>query len=204
MNTQRFPARGYGSLLAVALAAGCFGASPLPDYYTLNAAEVEAPAPALASRPELGLAVGPIEIPRYVDRPELVTRQGSHGLVPWNEHRWGGSLRTDILRAVASDLGALLGTLHVAVYPATARFPVHYRVLIDFLDFDAVPGKSVALRARWTVASGADGKALLVEEASFAEPVASPAWEDLVAAERAALGRLDRAIAEKLADLPAR
>jgi uncharacterized lipoprotein YmbA len=201
MKARRLGAHGTGSLLAVALATGCLGRSPPPDYFTLDAAPAAAPA-ALVSRPDLGIAVGPI--PRYLDRPELVTREGVHGLVPWNEHRWGGSLRSDLLGAVASDLGALLGTLRVCVYPTAARFPVSYRVLIEFLGFDAVPGRSVALRARWTVASGADGKALLVEETGFEEPVASSAWDDLVAAERAALGRLDHEIAEKIAALAGR
>lgn len=191
------------SPLALALAAGCLGGTLPPNYYTLAAAG-GASAPALAQRPELGLAVGPIEIPRYLDRPELVTRVGAHGLVPWNEHRWGGSLRADLLDAVARDLGALLGTLRVAVYPAEARFPVHYRVLIDFLALEGEPGGSVVLQAVWTVASGTDGHALVVEQSSFEQPVASAAWQDLVAAQREALARLDREIAERIATLPAR
>ena len=203
MTQHRSEARRTASLLPLLLA-GCLGSSPVPDYYTLSTAGGAATGAALAARPELGLAVGPVEIPRYVDRPELVTRVGSHGLVPWNEHRWGGSLRTDILDAVANDLGALLGTLHVAVYPTEARFHVDYRVLIDFLAFEGAPGSSVALRAVWTLASGADGKALAVEESGFEQPVGSPAWEDLVAAQREALGRLDREIAAKIASLPAR
>ena len=200
MIAPRSALRGAG-LFALGLAAGCLRGTPPPDYYTLSAAG-GASAAALAERPGLGLAVGPIEIPRYVDRPELVTRVGAHGLVPWNEHRWGGSLRTDLLDAVARDLGALLGTLRVVVYPAEARFPVHYRVLIDFRALDVEPERAVLLHAVWTVA-GADGRALLVQESSFEEPVASPGFEDLVAAQRSALGRLDREIAERIAALPA-
>jgi uncharacterized lipoprotein YmbA len=202
--TPHRPARGRAAgLLAIALLAGCFGKSPLPHFYTLSPAGGPAAGTPLAERPELGLSVGPIEIPRYVDRPELVTRQGVHGLVPWNDHRWGGSLRTDLLRAVASDLGSLLGTLRVAVYPAEARFPVHYRVLIDFVSLDGEAGRSVLLRAVWTLASGQDGRALLVQESSFEEPVGSPGFEDLVAAQRSALARLDREIAARIAALPA-
>jgi len=201
MRTPRGSIR-FAGLLALALAAGCFGKTPLPDYYTLSDQSPASVDP-MASRPELGLVVGPIAIPRYLDRPELVTRQGAHGLVPWNDHRWGGSLRTDLLDAVARDLGAMLGTLRVAVYPGEARFPVSYRVLIEFLAFDGAPGKTVSLRAVWTVA-GADGRALVVEETRLEEPVGSPAWQDLVAAQRTALRRLDGEIAARIATLPAR
>jgi hypothetical protein len=53
------------------------------------------------------------------------------------------------------------------------------------------------------VVSGADGRALGVEEAHVVQPVASASFEDLVAAQRAALGTVSQAIAAKLAGLPA-
>jgi len=196
-------ARRAAALGFLGLAVGCFGGGPRPDFFTLSAAAGMGPIEPLATRPELGLAIGPIEFPRYLDRQEMVTRDGSHRLVLWNAHRWGGSLRTDILRTMATDLGALLGTARLAVYPAEARFPVDFRVLLEIAEFDAVPGASVTLRGRFTVASGTDGRAIVIEEVSFEEPVASPAWEDLVSAQRAALGRVNREIAARIASLPA-
>jgi hypothetical protein len=192
------------ALCALACAQGCLGGGAQPDYFTLGAVAAAEPEKALATRPELGLAIGPIEFPRYLDRPEMVTRDGAHRLVVWNVHRWGGSLRTDILRAMAVDLGALLGTARIAVYPTEARFPLDYRVLLELIEFDGVPGASVTLRGRYTVASGTDGRAIAVEELRIEEPVASPAWEDLVAAQRAVLGRVNREIAARIASLSAR
>ena len=59
------------------------------------------------------------------------------------------------------------------------------------------------LRVRWTIAGAADGRALAVEESRIEQPVASASFEDLVAAESAALGTLNRQIAERMAALPA-
>jgi uncharacterized lipoprotein YmbA len=189
--------------LAAALAAGCLGPRAAPDYFTLSPAAGGTAGSALAARPELGLAVGALEFPRYLDRPEIVTRDGAHRLVVWEDRRWAGSLRTDVLRVVGDDLGALLGTSRVAVYPVEPRFPLDYRVLLELLEFEGVPARSVTLRARWTVA-GPDGRALAVEESRLEEPVAGPAWEDLVAAQSAALGRVTRRIAERIAALAPR
>jgi len=199
---RRFARRAAAQGLLL-LAVGCFGGGPRPAYFTLSAAAGAGPIQPLARRPELGLAIGPIELPRYLDRQEMVTRDGAHRLVLWNAYRWGGSLRTDILRTMATDLGALLGTTRLAVYPVEARFPVDFRVLLEIVELDSVPGASVTLRGRFTVASGTDGRAIVVEEVSVEEPVPSPAWEDLVSAQRAALGRVDRAIAARIAALPA-
>jgi uncharacterized lipoprotein YmbA len=193
--------QGAAAIGVVVLLAGCVGRGAPTQYFTLGAIAAGTAAPA-AARPELGLAVGPIEFPRYLDRPEIVTRDGAHRLVLSNANRWGGSLRSDVLRVLADDLGRLLGTSRVAVFPNEPRFRLDYRVLLDLREFEGVPGESVTLRAGWTVVSGADGKALAVEQAHVVQPVASVSFEDLVAAQRAALGTLSQAIADRLAVLP--
>ncbi|HEY8156066.1 MAG TPA: PqiC family protein [Myxococcota bacterium] len=193
---------GLAALVLAALAVGCFGATPQPDFYTLSAASGAASGPALASRPELGLAVGPIDFPRYLDRAEIVRRDGSHQLILADDHRWGGSLRSDILRVVADDLGRLLGTARVAIYPAEPRFPAAFRVLLDIREFEGIAGGTVVLRVRWTIAGAGDGRALAVEESRIEQPVVSTSIEDLVSAESAALGTLNRQIAERIAALP--
>lgn len=186
-----------------ALLVGCFGKSPRPRFYTLSPASGSAAGPALEPHPDLGLVIGPIEFPRYLDRPEIVTRDGSHRLVLADEHRWGGSLRSDFLRVVGDDLGRLLGTARVAIYPAEPRFPADYRLLLDLREFEGISGETVVLRVRWTIAAADDGRALAVEESRIEQPVASGSFEDLVAAESAALGTLNRQIAERMLALPA-
>jgi len=196
-------AAAIAALVAIAATTGCLGA-PQPRFYTLSAASgADAGAP-VASRPDLGLVVGPLEFPRYLDRPELVSRDGSHQLVVADAHRWGGSMASDVLRAVADDLGRLLATARVVVYPAAPRFDAKYRVLLDVHEFEGVLGEKVTLRVRWTIAAVKDGRAVVVHESAFEQPVASPSYEDLVSAESAALGALSREIAEQLAGLPPR
>jgi hypothetical protein len=202
------PARASRALLLATLAAlagpGCLGASPPLVFFALAAGSGDAGGPALASRPELGLVVGPLEVPRYLDRPELVTRDGAYRLVPAGAHLWGGSLSNEILRVVADDLGRLLGTARVAVYPAEPRFPADFRILLDVREFEGVPGDHVTLRMRWTVASMRDGRAVFVEESVIEQPIASKSFDDLVGAQSAALGSVNRRIAARIAELPAR
>jgi hypothetical protein len=201
MRSTALRSSGAAALIA-ALAIGCFGQTPQPEFYTLSPASGAASGPALASLPDLGLAVGPIDFPRYLDRAEIVTRDGSHRLVLADVHRWGGSLRSDILRVVADDLGRLLGTARVAIYPAEPRFPAAFRVLLDIREFEGIAGGTVVLRVRWTIAGAGDGRALAVEESRIEQPVVSTSIEDLVSAESAALGTLNRQIAERIAALP--
>jgi uncharacterized lipoprotein YmbA len=194
-----FAAGFAATLVAAALVTGC-ARGPATQYYRL--ASGEATGGELGARPELGLAIGPNQFPRYLDRPEIVTRDGAQRLALAERQRWAGSLRDDFSRALADDLGRRLGTSRVALYPSEPRFRVDYRVLVDVLGFEGVLGEAVTLRARWVVASGKDGRALLTEESRIEEPVASADYADLVSAHAAALGRLAGEIAGGIATLP--
>lgn len=198
------PLRTAGPRARLALVAGvaALACSGTPtQYFTLGA--IEPAGVPLAARPELGLAVGPVELPRYLERGEIVTRDGAHRLVLSNTNRWAGSLRNDLARVLADDLARLLGTARLTVFPSQPSYRLDYRVLFDLRELDGVPGEPVTLRARWTIVSGADGRALVVEEAHVEVPTASDSFADLVAAQRAALGTVDREIAARLATLPA-
>ena len=190
-------------VLVAALALAC-SSTPKPAFFALSSASGDAAGAPVASRPDLGLVVGPLSFPRYLDRPEIVTRDGANQLVVADAHRWGGSLRDDILRVVADDLGRLLGTARVVAYPDEPRFAGGYRVLLDLAEFERVTPEKVSLRARVTIASLPDAKALVVEDVAVEQAVASNSYDELVAAESAALGSLGRRIAERLAELPAR
>jgi len=189
-------------VVAALLVAGCLGRSPRPEFYRLEPTAVGA-APA-ASLPKLGIAVGAIEFPRYLDRPEIVTRDGDQRLALASAQRWGGTLRSEVQRVLADDLSALLGTPRIAVYPVEPRFPVAWRVLFDVRSFEGVRGERVVLRVRWIVASGADGRAVAVEESVIEQPVASDTWDAYVAAHSAALGAVTRQIAERIVALSAK
>ena len=100
-------------LLAGVLLAAC--ASPrTSQFYTLG---TDMAAPAAASS-ALVLALGPINLPEYLDRPQLVTRVGGNRLEVDEFNRWGGALDEEISRALADRIGARLGTRQIYHYPS--------------------------------------------------------------------------------------
>jgi len=188
------------ALLCV-LATGCFGSSKPVEFYTLRPSADAAGSPPTQRR--LGIAVGPLQLPKYLDRPEIVTRDGEHGLSIQEDHRWAGSLRGDLLRVIADDLSRLLDTTYVAVYPVEPRFAADYRILFDVHEFEGTPGQSVRLRVFWSVLKGTGSEALAVELSDIEQPVASAEWTDFVAAHNAALATMSRQIAARIQALSA-
>src|SRR5512143_2318980 len=95
----------WWSLACASLAvAGCVGTSRPSRFYTLAPAEVHESA--VATWNGAPLAIGPVEIPDYLDRQQIVTRTAEDELVVSDFDRWGGALERDSsssLVAAAAD-----------------------------------------------------------------------------------------------------
>jgi uncharacterized lipoprotein YmbA len=117
--------------------------------------------------------------------------------------RWAAPLREDIPRVVAENLAAILGTQRVTVFPQSAAADASYRIALDILRFDALPGKGVVLDARWTVSAKKDGKSEN-DRARFTEAVQGDGYAELVAAHSRALGQLSGRIARTIGDMDGR
>jgi uncharacterized lipoprotein YmbA len=182
--------------------AACFGTSRPSRFYTLEPLEVrEGPA---ATTPDATLAVGPVELPDYVDRPQIVTRSGSNELVIAEFERWGGSLEKQISGSLVATLGDRLAPGRIAVVPwrsAVLSSGPAYRMKVSVSRFDGVPGHSAVLQAKWELCTQSGGKeeSLGVKEASVTEQINGSGYDALVAAMQRALVRLGEQMADSIA-----
>lgn len=188
-----------GLATLVVLCSGCFGSSKPSSFYTLNTvAEASRQAP-LA---DLSLVVGPLALPEYLDRPQIVIRRTPNRVSIDEFHRWAGSFKQELLRVVAEDLSRLLGTARVVTYPNQAS-DAHYRVLLDIQRFDGTLDDQVVLDMRWTIESLAPHKVLIQRRTRLTERVSSDDVERLLAAKSRLLGQLSQQIAQSLRRLGA-
>ena len=185
--------------LSVAFA-GCVGSSRPSRFYTL--APMEARHVGATTEAEATLAVGPVEIPDYVDRRQIVTRAGRNELLVADFDRWAGSVEEDITRSLVAVLGDRLSTRKVAVSTwrraGLVPAPSSYRAAVTISRFDGVLGDSVVLRARWTLITERDAKAtpVAVREATVTEKVDGAGYDALVAAMARALVRFGEEMAD--------
>jgi uncharacterized lipoprotein YmbA len=190
---------GFVALSVLVLAgalSGCLGRTPSPTFYSLAAL----PPPTVADA-ELAVLVGPVTLPRYLDRPQIVTREAASRMQVAELHRWAGSLTADVQRVLALDLAHHLGTNRVAVYPRTKAFPIDYQVEVDIFRFDGRLDTEVVLDARFSVRSGDGGDPLRVERLRFADRVEPQTYAGLVASHEHALARFGLEVAAVLRDL---
>jgi len=181
-----------------ALLTGCASVQPT-RFYTLSPATVPAATPPAV----YSLSVGPVWVPAAVDRPQIVVQTGPNQVLIAEFDRWAAPLREDIPRIVAENLAAILGTQRVTVFPQSAAADASYRIALDILRFDALPGKGVVLDARWTVSGKKDGTSEN-DRAKFTEDVQGNGYAELVAAHSRALGQLSGRIARTIRDMDGR
>ena len=172
-------------------------------FYTLNTL-TDRPTEEQRVASELGVAVGlgPIQLPEYLDRPQIVTRVSPNEIRFAEFHRWAAPLGGDFSNILAENLSILLATERIALYPWKSTTPIDCRVEIDVSRFDGRPGDSVILRSQWIIFSRDRKQALLTKTSTLSEPVGGKGYEALVSAHSRAVGALSREIAEAINALP--
>lgn len=181
-------------LLAAATAlilAACASRDPVA-YYLLTP---EGPAP---SKSGVGIGVGPVSVPAYLDRPNIVFQQGPHEIAVAESHRWAGDLEDNIATVLAANLGRRLGTGNVRTYPWNDDDTMRYQITIEVRHFHANASGDAILQASWRSYAVRDGSILASRSWSGEEPLANDGYEALAAAQSRLLARLASEIATDL------
>jgi uncharacterized lipoprotein YmbA len=148
--------------------------------------------------PGFTLAIGPVEIPEYLDRPQIITRANEHELTLAEFNKWAEPLDENISRVLKENLTNLLYADAFTVHSWRGPRSTDYRLSLDIIRFDGSLSESVSLVVRWSI-FGCGGRKLLVQKtSSYTEPVASPDYEALVSAQSSTLEALSREIADQV------
>lgn len=171
--------RSLTAVMAGAIAFAIVGCSsvlePRPDptkFYLLTAAS-ESGRPAVPAPPgaagDFVLGLGPVNLPAYLDRPEIVTRAAPNRLELSKTDRWGESLQNNFTQVLSRDLAAQLGTQRIVIYPWYATTQIDLQVQLEVYRFETdAQGKS-ELTAKWTISDGATKGILYITQSDIAE-----------------------------------
>jgi hypothetical protein len=197
-NHQRWGA----IVLSVALALtvlGCGQTEP-SRLYTLSDLTTNKTAP---NKPNgIAVGVGPVTLPQYLDRAQIVVRQSANRLEASEFDRWAEPLKTTVPRVLTENLSVLLVTDRVYSLPRRQRVALDYSVVIDVARFEPTPTGRVSLVARWQV-FGSDDKKRLADGKTVVERDGAPPgdFEAMAALMSDALIILSRDIAKRIAEL---
>jgi uncharacterized lipoprotein YmbA len=185
-------------LAAVLLLAGCMQ-SPPTRFYTLSSV-LAVPGEATSTPTgKLTIAVGEVALPEYLNRPQLVIRDGSNRVTVADLDNWIEPLQGLFARTLAENLSILLGTDDVLTLPQRRPFRPDYQVDVGVTRFDVDAAGNAVLDARWWVLGGRAENVLHSGRTTLVEPVPSAERAAAAGALSRALGTLSREIADAIA-----
>ena len=200
-SRARFGNMGWALLLTVFFVAACSTTPPVA-YYTLNTLpEMQQEIPAAVVDDTLAIGVGPVEFPKFLDRPQIVTRKSQNQIEVSEFHRWAGSFPGDFSRVLAKNISILLPTDRVAVYPWGEQFSPTYRIKLEVEQFDGQLGETVVLDVTWIVTDKEGTDKVVVRKSRIVEATSDKTYEALVEAKSNGLATLSRTIVEEIRKL---
>jgi uncharacterized protein len=151
----------------------------------------------------VGIGVGPVMVPSYLHRTQIVTRNGADQVELAMFHRWAEPLEDGIARILAEEIGGRVPTERIFTYPwrgAVAR-AIDYQVVVTVLRLDGRRGGDVTLDTRWRIL-GKDGAELALGRSTATEAATGSGYEPMVAAMTRALVNLGQEIAIEIRAMP--
>ena len=175
---------------AALLLAACGGGE---KFYQLSA---DGAAPVRAAG--LSIGIGPVGLPGYIDRAELVFQDGPNEFQVPPDARWSGTLQENVLRALRDDVGRRLNSGNVLTFPWPPGVTVRYQVAIDVRQFHAVSGGNAVLEGSWRIVDPSDGRTISHHNGSYQEAISGDGYNPVVVAESHLLAQLADGIVQSL------
>lgn len=182
-------------LVALLMLLAACARTPPAQYYLLVAPD----ASTVGAEGGTRVGLGPVRLPDYLDRPQIVSWENATRLRLSNRHRWAEPLQKSFSRVLFARLAQALPEATLVPWPWRGAQTPARQIAVDVQRFERGADGVLHLDARWTVQSGA-AAAPRVFDSAIALPVAGEPddYDAIVAAASAAVGALATDIAQRL------
>jgi len=179
---------------------GCMGHDIKPvQFYRLSAdSSINDQPLAITQGKSVGpvIGLGPIHIPEYLNRPQIVVGVTEHQYRLSEDHRWAEPLDQNISLALFKALPGQLGTDRLIRYPWPQRQVIDYQIGIDILEFNVNENGQGRLIAQWFIKR--KDQPTIDKRSVYQAPASITDYEMIAKAQSQCLGKLGHEIAETL------
>lgn len=142
---------------ALLIAAGC-SSSPMARLYVIEPMVIESKVGVspVENETDLAIVVGPITLPEFLNRKEIVAHDQRYRVTTAEFDRWAEPLDENISAALAGNLSALVPSDRVAAYPWDDVESVDYSVRVRVHRFGSESSGDIVLSASWSIVDAND------------------------------------------------
>ena len=184
---------------SIFLILSCAKSSKPVEYYMLDASVGIDNNQTLKSDEGPMIGLGPIRLPEYLDRFQMVVAVSENKYKLIDGHRWAEKLDQNISLALFKTLPSQLGTDRMIRYPWPQRPGVDFQVKIDILELNIDQDGQSQLVAQWSIKS--KDETILNKRSSFTAQASTTDIDKMVHAQSECLTKLGQEIATNLKPL---
>ena len=145
--------------------------SSTPRFYMLSADNEHKDSKNIYRSPGIIISVGPVKLPEYLDRPQIVTKN-KEGLLKFDEfHRWGESLEIAIAQQIRENLTVQLPGTTFILYPYNPIVAVKYQLIIEVIQLDSEIDKNMTLAVQWTLINVINSNTVFIKKSNFTQTI---------------------------------
>lgn len=186
---------------AVSLTVAACASTPPTRFYILEPLPA-AGTTAASHEPKRIIGVGPIALAALLERKQLVIRAADQSIEISEQHQWAAPLRDNITQTLTENLTTLLPEDLVKAYPWSAYGRADYRLLVDVIRFDAMPGQAANLEANWAVMAEKNHGIVRHGQVSMSLPLSDSSYAASVKALSNLMNDFSRQVAVILKSVP--
>ena len=127
------------------------------------------------------IGLGPLHLPAYLDRPQIVTRVNPNELKLAELDNWAEPLKDNITRVLVENISRLLCTEDIVIFPWKKSSHIDYQIDIKIIWMDGKLGDKATLVTQWAIIDASDKSVLLTKQSQYTEPVTEATYSALVA-----------------------
>ena len=147
------------------------------------------------------IGIGPLDLPGYLDRPEIVTRVNPDELELAELDKWAEPLKDNMTRVLAENISRLLCTEDVVIFPWKQSSHIDYQIDINIIWMDGKLGKKAILATQWAIIDASGKSVLLTKRSQYTESVTETTYSALVAAYSQLIANFSHDIAQAVKSL---
>jgi uncharacterized lipoprotein YmbA len=144
----------------------------------------------------ISLGIGPVRLPGYLDRQEIMTRVAPNRFDPLEYDRWAEPLDENFTRVLTQNLSVLLRTDRIVAFPWQPRDRPRYRIEVHVLRFESNSAREAELSARWAIVDVTGTQEPRFKESHLTRPVKESSIDASILALSETVADLSREIAK--------
>jgi len=184
-------------LMIAVMVSGC-ASSPQPRLYVFSTDGKEAEAVSRSTaESKYTVRIKALQLPQYIDRPQIVSRISPGELNADEFNRWGIPLSSSLARELAMNLMSDLPDAYVDINSWKGQKDTTYLVDLDIIHLDGQLGGAVVLEAQWSVSKpGAPDEPATIKLSSYQRKTSDKTYESYVETMKLIVEDLGKDIAE--------